>query len=441
MDFLGPQRASPLAALLFLACLPLWPWVQRQHARLFFTTLSILMIVLVAGPALGGGLLAVIALAYFPIEWAARLRRRRGLALFFGWLVLHVAVYLCMYLPLPAAFRNQRFLRPDHAQWMFMMISGIGLTFMRLVSHLYDRVTGRVARLSYADYLCYMVYFPQFRCVPVERSRNFVPKLTRARANWTPRDVLAGFARITLGLVALEAMRKLAKLTPAVFAVLNPLSPTNALNHPELLPTWHLVVILHAIPVAIYGLVSGTASIQLGVSRAFGVRGSENTRYPFLATSPRALWWRWNITVFAWMRDYAYAPLGGGKRRKYLNILLVFVYCGLLHAVHWRGAVWGLWSGVAVAAVTWVADRRQTRQRLHAPLCAAAPQLPATPGAEVRGLRGSLWRPCVRLLGVLATIEWATVGAVMLVDADHCGARLLREYFTRIGTALVALLY
>jgi hypothetical protein len=35
MDFLGPLRASPLAALLFLACLPLWPWVVAL-ASLFF---------------------------------------------------------------------------------------------------------------------------------------------------------------------------------------------------------------------------------------------------------------------------------------------------------------------------------------------------------------------------------------------------------------------
>ena len=433
MDFLGPMRATPLPALLFLAFLPMWPFVQRHHARLFFTTLSILMIVIVAGPTLASGLLAIILLAYFPIEWAARLTRGRRTALLGGWLALHIAAYLCMFLPLPAVFRNERVLRPADAQWMFVMISGIGLTFMRLVSLLYDRVTGRAKRMSYADYLCYMVYFPQFRCVPVERSRKFVPKLTRARENWKPIDVLAGCARIALGIAALAALPKFAKLMPDIFGALNPRSPANPFAHPELLSTGQIILLVHAIPVAIYGLVSGAASIQLGVSRTFGIRGSENTHFPFLASSPQTLWWRWNITVFAWLRDYAYAPLGGGKRHKYLNILLVFVYCGLLHAIHWRGVVWGLWTGGVVAAYTWAEDRWQARRRaqLQAHPSALKPGLEPPVAADSHPVR--FLTALARLLGRLLTLEWATVGTVMLVDSEYCGARLLHEYGARLA--------
>lgn len=433
-DFIQRLRPSPFPALLFLVFLPLWPLVPHHRARLFFTVLSILMIVVVARVPLSCGLLALILLAYFPIEWIAGLRRHRRLAMFVAWLALHAAGYACLHLPLPEPFANERIFRTADAPWLFVMISGIGLTILRLISHLFDRVTGRVRAMSYMDYLCYMVYFPQFRCLPLERGREFAPKLTRARQTWKPVDVGWGLARIALGFAALAAMPTLARRMPELLGTLQPDSALNPFAQPELLSTWQIVAIVHAIPVVIYGLLSGAASIQLGVSRAFGVRGSENTHYPFLTASPLELWRRWNITIFAWLRDCAYAPLGGGRRHKYLNIFLVFVYCGVLHTVQWRGLAWGIWTGGTLAAFVWALDQWRNRRR-------AQHRTETSPTSEQRprgvGPAGAL---VLRITATLLTLEWAAIGAVILVDPDYCGWRLLAAYFARIGAALTAAL-
>ena len=430
MEFLARYQSTPWPALLFLVFLPLWPFVQRQHARLFFTTLSIVAIVVVAGPLLAGGLLGVIALVYFPIEWAARLRSGRRAALLAGWLILNGACYACLHLPVPKGFEH---IPAADASWFFIMISGIGVTFLRLVSHMYDRITGRTRAMSFFDYLCYMVYFPQFRNGPLERGRRFVPKLAKARENWQPADVAVGLGRIALGLAAISGLLLLPRWFPGLVGDLDPASGFNPFTQAAELSTAQIIAMIHMIPLAIYAVVSAAAHVQLGVSRTFGVRGSENVHYPFLSASPPEVWHRWNITVFAWLRDYIYAPLGGGKRHKLLNIVLVFLYCGLLHSFQLRGVVWGLWTGCTMAAYVWLADRwRQRRQRQQRSTSEVD-----NPGARAGNRVG---RILIRIICVLLTLEWATIGAVMLVDADRCGVTLLVEYYTRIAAALGSVL-
>jgi len=272
MRFLDPVQPSAIPALLFLIFLPLWFFVQRHHARLFFTVLSIFAILLVARPLVGGGLIAVIALAYFPIEWAAKRNSDRRLALFIGWLILHAALLACFHLPLPRPFTH---LRPEDGPAVYVLFSGIGLTFLRLVSHLYDRLTGRTRPMSFADYLCYMVYFPQFRHGPLERGHRFVRRLTEARANWRSSDVVTGLARCALGLATVLAVPFAAWKLPDWFGTLDRLSARTLFLQPGGYSTVQIIAIIHAIPVVIYAFESGFASIQLGVSRAFGVRGSD----------------------------------------------------------------------------------------------------------------------------------------------------------------------
>jgi D-alanyl-lipoteichoic acid acyltransferase DltB (MBOAT superfamily) len=418
VGFLDPYQVTALPAVIFLAFLPLWPFVQRQHSRLFLGTLSVVAIVVVAGPLLAAGLLGVIALAYFPIEWAAKLRSGRRVALLAGWIVLNGACWACLRLPLADGFRH---LPSTEAHWVFIMVSGIGLTFLRLVSHMYDRLTGRTRALSYADYLSYMVYFPQFRCGPLERGRRFVRKLTKARECWSPRDVGLGLARIVLGVAALVSVPLLVKCLPDLLGDLDPAVGLNPFTQAAELSTLQIVAMIHTIALATYAVVSGMASIALGASRAFGVRGSENVHYPFLSASPPEVWRRWNITVFAWLRDYVYAPLGG-KRHRFRNIVLVFLYCGLLHSFQLRGIVWGLWTGITLAAYVWLADQwRRRRKRRDSGGNNGPPR-------KSRAIVGVV----ARVTRTLLTLEWATLGAVMLVDHDHCGMTLLGEYFRRI---------
>ena len=56
-----------------------------------------------------------------------------------------------------------------------------------------------------------------------------------------------------------------------------------------------------------------------------------------------------HISLSAWLRDYVYIPLGGGRvslPRVYFNLLLVFFLCGLWHGTSWSFVLWGLYHGM-----------------------------------------------------------------------------------------------
>ena len=70
---------------------------------------------------------------------------------------------------------------------------------------------------------------------------------------------------------------------------------------------------------------------------------------PYLASSPRAFWQRWHISLSTWFRDYVYIPLGGrtGGARA---VLITFLLAGLWHGAAWTFVLWGLFHGLWLLA-------------------------------------------------------------------------------------------
>ncbi len=94
----------------------------------------------------------------------------------------------------------------------------------------------------------------------------------------------------------------------------------------------------------IYYDFSGYTDMAIGIGNLFGFQFPENFNYPYAATSIRDFWRRWHITLSSWFRDYLYIPLGGSRGselRTHLNLVLVFVLCGLWHGASWNFLVWG----------------------------------------------------------------------------------------------------
>jgi len=75
----------------------------------------------------------------------------------------------------------------------------------------------------------------------------------------------------------------------------------------------------------------------------------ENFNYPYVSRSIKEFWRRWHISLSSWFRDYLYIPLGGnqkGNTRTFLNLLLVFMLCGLWHGANYTFLFWGAWHGL-----------------------------------------------------------------------------------------------
>lgn len=54
------------------------------------------------------------------------------------------------------------------------------------------------------------------------------------------------------------------------------------------------------------------------------------------------------MSLGSFFRDYVYIPLGGNRRRWFLNILIVWFLTGLWHGASWNFVIWGLYFGIIV---------------------------------------------------------------------------------------------
>ncbi len=104
-----------------------------------------------------------------------------------------------------------------------------------------------------------------------------------------------------------------------------------------------------AYTVQIYFDFSAYSDMAIGLAALAGFKFRENFLRPYSASSVRDFWRRWHISLSSWLRDYLYIPLGGnrsGVGRTYINLVLVFLLCGLWHGANFTFILWGLWHGL-----------------------------------------------------------------------------------------------
>ncbi|MBK9118792.1 MAG: hypothetical protein IPM18_04210 [Phycisphaerales bacterium] len=393
---LDPFLPTALPVLLFLVWWPVavaWP---HRYRSAFWILASLTTLTCIAGWEFAAALCGAHVLGYGIIEAAARLQYARRVVFAATFVLLHAAYFACFALPVPSAYAHAG---GANAPGVFVFFSGIALSFLRLVRYLHDRLRHDAPPLAPQDFFATLLFFPQFRHGPVETPHEFAAQMAVAQPRGV--DLLAGLARVVAGLatfaVFLAVLRLFRKALPEEILA----APERLFQFAADLAPWQAWVVLVTPAVALYFAESAYASMQLGVSRAFGVQGRENFRFPFLATDPRVVWHRWNITLSTWLRDCIYVPLGGNRRRKYLNIVLTFVYCGLLHGPQLRCLAWGLWAGSTVAIYAYWADLRAV-------------------DAEPRTGLG-------RLVARVLTFLWFCVGVTIILDADTLGWPLFRR--------------
>lgn len=98
----------------------------------------------------------------------------------------------------------------------------------------------------------------------------------------------------------------------------------------------------------IYYDFSGYSDMAIGLGQMFGFNFKENFNYPYMSLSIGEFWRRWHISLGSWFREYVYFPLGGsrnGKRRTYINLLVIFLLTGLWHGADYTYIFWGLFHG------------------------------------------------------------------------------------------------
>jgi D-alanyl-lipoteichoic acid acyltransferase DltB (MBOAT superfamily) len=195
----------------------------------------------------------------------------------------------------------------------------------------------------------YVAFFPQLLAGPIERATRLLPQLHR-RIAFDDRKVVLGLRMILWGL--LQKMVVADNLAPFVNLVYS--DPAHATANSLLIAT-----LLFAFQ--IYYDFAGYSDIAIGTAQVLGYETMKNFNRPYSSRSIREFWGRWHISLSSWLRDYLYIPLGGNRvpvPRRYLNLMVVFLLCGLWHGANWTFVVWGGIHGFYLVFASVTADVR-----------------------------------------------------------------------------------
>jgi alginate O-acetyltransferase complex protein AlgI len=214
---------------------------------------------------------------------------------------------------------------------------GISFFTFHALSYVIDVYRGvATAQRRPVDFALYIAFFPQLIAGPIIRYHDIYRQLERRP--------------VTLELAASGIERFLAGFGKKMLLA-NPLGEVAdrifALPAAELSPgaAW-LGLVCYTLQ--IYLDFSAYSDMAIGLARIFGFTFLENFNYPYLSQSIQEFWRRWHISLSNWLRDYLYIPLGGNRVanwRIYLNLVIVFLLCGLWHGANWTFVVWGMIHG------------------------------------------------------------------------------------------------
>lgn len=218
------------------------------------------------------------------------------------------------------------------------IILPIGISFYTLqtMSYTIDVYRGvSKPEKNFLTYATYVAFFPQLLAGPIERGHAMLSQFARFNPiTWL--GVYRGLCLITVGLFLKIVIAD--NLAPTVDIIFNTHESQN--GGVLLLGGLYFVVQL-------YGDFCGYSTIALGLGSLLGVRLSTNFETPLLATSISSFWQRWHITLYSFLRDYLYRPLGGRDRRA-LNVFLLFTISGVWHGANWTFVLWGAFNGLAL---------------------------------------------------------------------------------------------
>lgn len=221
--------------------------------------------------------------------------------------------------------------------WRFVLPMGISFFTFQNVSYLVDVYRGKIpAERNFWHYLLYASYFPYIVSGPVNRYEKMGAQFFSGHT--FDRDAFyQGVFRILWGYIKKMVIADRA----AIFV-------DEVFGHYYMYRGMFIVFAVLLFSLQLYMDFSGCMDIVLGVSKLFGIEMAENFRAPYGAVTVAEFWRRWHISLTSWFRDYLYIPLGGNRRgaaRRYLNIMIVFLFCGMWHGAGITFLIWGFLNG------------------------------------------------------------------------------------------------
>lgn len=218
---------------------------------------------------------------------------------------------------------------------------GISFFTFEFIHYAVDRYKGTTPPGRMRDYMAFILFFPTMVAGPIKRYQDFLPTLLAPEPDWAT-NWHRGITRILVGLVKKFAV---ADVMTAFTDHLNKADIAQA--HRWVLPVWLL-----AYGIKIYFDFSAYSDIAIGSARLFGIKVKENFDWPYFRTNIADFWQSWHISLYRWLVDYVFIPLGGSRVSVplvYRNVLLTMLLSGIWHGAGLNFLVWGLWHGALLS--------------------------------------------------------------------------------------------
>jgi D-alanyl-lipoteichoic acid acyltransferase DltB (MBOAT superfamily) len=214
-------------------------------------------------------------------------------------------------------------------------------TFQQIV-FLADAYGVRRVRTDLLRYATGVAFFPHLLAGPIVKYSQLMPQLARRRIlRPQPASIAAGLTIFSIGL-----FKKVMLADGVGQFVALPFGAASAGHDLTIVEAWAAALCYAC---QIYFDFSGYSDMAIGLAQLIGIRLPVNFASPYQAGSIIDFWRRWHITLSAFLRDYLYIPLGGGRAgpaRRYLNLMITMLLGGLWHGAAWTFVVWGGLHGV-----------------------------------------------------------------------------------------------
>jgi len=209
------------------------------------------------------------------------------------------------------------------------------------VHYVVDCRKGMIGEHKLVDFLAFAMFFPTMVAGPIKRFQDFQPRVAQARL--TPDNLSAGVSRIVTGLfrkvVVADTMEYFCRHLENTYQV-------------QIMSTLGLWVALGAYTIRIYMDFAGYSDIAIGSARLFGIKVPENFLQPYFKPNIAEFWKAWHVSLYRWIVDYVFIPLGGSRgttRRTILNTLIAMSASGLWHGAAWNFVLWGFYHGLLLS--------------------------------------------------------------------------------------------
>jgi alginate O-acetyltransferase complex protein AlgI len=224
--------------------------------------------------------------------------------------------------------------------WNLALPVGLSFHTFQAMSYTIEIYKGQQkAERKFGIYALYVMFYPQLVAGPIERPQNLIPQFYQ-RHQVSYNGISTGLKWMLWGFfMKVVVADRLGIYVDYVFK--------NVEVHSRLA----LITAVFFYTFQIYCDFAGYSLIAIGSAKVMGFTLTKNFNRPYLASSLRDFWKRWNITLSQWFRDYVYFPLGGSRVTvsKYIfNILVVFILSGLWHGANWTFILWGLFHGLFI---------------------------------------------------------------------------------------------